>query len=148
MCDRSIGHSIKTINNLMCRQFDRDRKRCMGEDATVMHIWILIFIAKRGDRPTYQKDVEKEFEISKSTVTNILKLMEKKNLITRESVIYDDRLKKLCLTDKGRQITESMKQNARASDKNLVKGIEPDKLRIFYEVLDQIKCNIEQELKS
>lgn len=148
MNERSIGHSIKTLNNLMCRQFDRARKRCMGEDATVMHIWILRFIDRRGDEATFQKDVEKEFKISKSTVTNILKLMEKKKLITRESVDYDDRLKKLCLTEKGRQITDTMKQSAMKSDKMLIEGIEPEKLEIFYEVLDHIKYNIENELQS
>lgn len=148
MNERSIGHSIKTLNNLMCRQFDRARKSCMGEGATVMHIWILKFIKERGDEATFQKDVEKEFKISKSTVTNILKLMEKKNLITRESVDYDDRLKKLCLTEKGRQVTETMKQSAMKSDKMLIEGIEPEKLEIFYEVLDHIKYNIENELQS
>lgn len=147
MENRSLGHSIKTINNLMHRSFERDRKRCMGDDATVMHIWILIFIARRGDKPTFQKDVEKEFRISKSTVTNIIKLMEKKKLITRVSVDYDDRLKRLCLTDKGREITDGMEQMAMESDRALIRGIDKDKLDIFYEVLDQIKYNIEQDLR-
>ena len=47
------------------------------------------------------KDIENAFSIARSTVTSILKLMEKKNYITRESVESDARLKKLVLTETG-----------------------------------------------
>lgn len=57
--ERSIGHEIKSLNNLMSRRFDRDRKRCTDEDVTVMHVWILAFIRKRDDKDTFQRDVEK-----------------------------------------------------------------------------------------
>lgn len=146
--ERSIGHEIKSLNNLMCRRFDRNRKQCTDEDVTVMHVWILIFIRKRGDQDTFQRDVEKNFEISRSTATNILQLMEKKELITRESVQYDERLKKICLTEKGRRITEEMRQMADRSDRELVAGIEKEKLAVFYEVLDDIRHNIEMQIKK
>lgn len=144
--ERSIGHEIKTLNNLMCRRFDRDWKRYMDEDVTVMHTWILIFIRERGEQATFQRDVEKEFEISRSTATNILQLMEKKELITRASVKYDERLKKLCLTEKGHRITEKMRQMTIRSDRELVKGIEPEKIETFYDVLDNIRHNIETQM--
>ncbi len=144
--ERSIGHEIKSLNNLMCRKFDRDWKQCMDEDATVMHVWILIFIKKRDGQDTFQRDVEKKFEISRSTATNILQLMEKKDLITRESVKYDERLKKICLTEKGRHITEKMRQMASQSDRKLVAGIEKERLAIFYDVLDNIRRNIETQI--
>lgn len=143
---RSIGHEIKTINNLMCRRFDRDWKRYMDEDITVMHTWILIYIREREDEPTFQRDVEKEFKISRSTATNILQLMEKKKLITRKIVPYDERLKKLCLTEKGHHITEKMRQMTARSDQALLDGIESKKLAVFYDVLDQIRYNIETQM--
>lgn len=72
--------------------------------------------------------------------------MEKKKLITRESVQYDERLKKICLTEKGRRITEEMRQMADQSDRELVAGIEKEKLAVFYEVLDDIRHNIETQI--
>lgn len=144
--ERSIGHEIKSLNNLMYRRFDRAWKRCMDEGATVMHVWILIFIRKRDGQDTFQRDVEKEFEISRSTATNILQLMEKKELITRQSVKYDERLKKICLTEKGHRITEKMRQMAIQSDRELVAGIDKEKLAVFYDVLDDIRHNIETHI--
>lgn len=46
-----------------------------------------------GIRIIFQKDLETEFCIGRSTVTNILNLMEKKGFVRRESVSYDARLK-------------------------------------------------------
>lgn len=143
--ERKIGRELKRLNNLMCRRFERDWKCCM-EDATVMHGWILVYIAKNEPREIFQRDIEREFNIAKSTATSILKLMEKKDLITRVSVEYDERLKKLCLTDKGRGITQSMRGYAEESDRGLIEGIPPEQLQIFYQVLDRIRDNIETQL--
>ena len=45
-------------------------------------------------------------DVTRSTVTNILQLMERKGYITRQSVEQDARLKQLVLTEKGRQFHE------------------------------------------
>ena len=63
--------------------------------------FILRFLNEHKDENIYQKDIENAFSIARSTVTSILKLMEKKNYITRESVESDARLKKLVLTETG-----------------------------------------------
>lgn len=143
--ERKVGRELKRLNNLMSRRFERDWKCCM-EDATVMHGWILVYIETNEPREVFQRDIEREFNIAKSTATSILKLMERKGLITRASVEYDERLKRLCLTDKGRGITQSMRGYAEESDRGLTEGIPPERLAVFYEVLDRIRDNIETQL--
>ncbi len=49
----------------------------------------------------FQRDIEREFSITRSTVTNILQLMERKGYIERRSVPQDARLKQLVLTEEG-----------------------------------------------
>lgn len=56
----------------------------------------------------FQKSIEEEFDIRKSSVTSVLTLMEKNGLIKRVSVSGDARLKKLTLTDKGIEIHKSI----------------------------------------
>ena len=48
--------------------------------------------------------IEKQFDIRRSTVTNILQGMEKQELIIRKSVNNDARLKMILLTDKAKNI--------------------------------------------
>ena len=52
---------------------------------TTMQNRVLHYIlAKSLENPVYQKDIEKEFKVSKSTVTEILQLMEKNGFIIRK----------------------------------------------------------------
>mgnify|MGYP000774081076 FL=1 len=51
----------------------------------------------------FQRDIEREFSITRSTVTNILQLMERKGYIQRLNVPQDARLKQLVLTEEGIQ---------------------------------------------
>lgn len=144
--EKMIGREIKMVHHILSRRFHKYTKKYIGEDATIMHTWIIGFIAKNGDKEVFQKDIEKEFQLAKSTTTSILKLMEKKELITRRSVAYDDRLKQLSLTDKGLEIASAVWDNIKESEKLLVRGIPEDKLETFYEVLDQVCKNAENQI--
>ena len=141
-----IGREIKMAHLILSRRFHKYTKKYIGEDATIMHTWIIGFLAKNGDKEVFQKDIEKEFQLAKSTTTSILKLMEKKELITRKSVEYDDRLKQISLTDKGLEIASAVWDNIKESEKLLVRGIPEDKLETFYEVLDQVCKNAENQI--
>ena len=50
---------------------------------------------------------QREFSITRSTVTNILQLMERKGYIQRQSVPQDARLKQLVLTEEGVRFHEN-----------------------------------------
>ena len=105
MCDdvkiHSIGHEIKAMNHVMQRQMLKTAAEKGIDRVTIMHGWIMGYLSQNTDRDIFQKDIESTFAISRSTVTSILKCMEKKGYIRRESVDSDARLKKLSLTEKG-----------------------------------------------
>ena len=61
----------------------------------------------RRDAAVFQRDIEREFSITRSTVTNILQLMERKGYIERRSVPQDARLKQLVLTEEGIRFHEN-----------------------------------------
>ena len=65
--------------------------------------WIIGYLYRHRDEPVFQRDIEREFSITRSTVTNILQLMERKGYIQRLSVPQDARLKQLVLTEEGIQ---------------------------------------------
>ena len=91
-----IPAQLRRVNNLIFRKIGQIARTNGVEAVTPMHGWIMVF----------QRDIEREFSITRSTVTNILQLMERKGYITRQSVEQDARLKQLVLTEKGRQFHE------------------------------------------
>ena len=92
--ERHVGGEIRMLSNLI--------KRCMDDgmppETTGMQGWIIGFLHRNEDRDMFQRDVEAEFNIRRSTATGILQLMEKNGFLLREPVAYDARLKKLVLT--------------------------------------------------
>ena len=84
-----IPAQLRRVNNLIFRKIGQIARTNGVEAVTPMHGWIM------------------EFSITRSTVTNILQLMERKGYIARRSVEQDARLKQLVLTEKGRQFHEN-----------------------------------------
>ena len=72
----------------------------------------------------------------------MLKLMEKNGIITRESVDYDARLKKIVLTEKAVAIHKKAVKNIEMIESTLKNGITDEELASFYKVADKIKLNL------
>lgn len=60
--------------------------------------------AQEEGKCVFQKDIEQVFRIKRSSVTSVLQTLEKKDLIIRESIPEDARVKKLVLTEKARKM--------------------------------------------
>ena len=98
---------LRRVNNLIFRKIGQFSRTNGVEAVTPMHGWIMEYLYRHSETPVFQRDIEREFSITRSTVTNILQLMERKGYITRRSVEQDARLKQLVLTEKGRQFHEN-----------------------------------------
>ena len=81
-----IPAQMRRVNNLIFRKINQFHRENEVEDVTPMHEWILSYLFWHRDEPVYQRDIEREFSITRSTVTNILQLMERKGYIERQSV--------------------------------------------------------------
>lgn len=111
-----IPAQMRRVNNMIGRRINTYSRANGVEDVTPMHGWILRYLYKNRDKEIFQRDIEREFSITRSTVTNILQLMERKGYILRESVPQDARLKRLVLTDEGAQAHEKVMLSLRQTD--------------------------------
>lgn len=96
-----IPAQIRRVDNLIFRRINQFARANGVEQATPMHGWIIEYLYRHREEPVFQRDIEQEFSITRSTVTNILQLMERKGYIRRQSVPQDARLKQLVLTEEG-----------------------------------------------
>ncbi|MDD2959668.1 MAG: MarR family winged helix-turn-helix transcriptional regulator [Lachnospiraceae bacterium] len=141
--DRRYGYEIKTLDNMIGRKVMSISIKNGMDQLTVMHGWIIGYLYKNQDQDIYQKDLEAKFCITRSTVTNILKLMEKKGYIQRVAVAKDARLKKIVLTEKALNIQQKNYMDMHEMMENeLVAGIEDKDLVTFLEVIRKMKQNL------
>mgnify|MGYP002580621212 CR=1 FL=1 len=131
----------------MCRVLSNLIKRCMDDgmppETTGMQGWIIGFLHRNEDRDMFQRDVEAEFNIRRSTATGILQLMEKNGFLLREPVAYDARLKKLVLTPKALAVHEGVISRIRATEARITKDVTPEELEQFFAITAKFRRNLE-----
>ena len=145
MTSRKLGFEISLTSRLIRRYFDNDTTKLYIDKMTGTHGWAIGYFYHNRDKDIFQKDFEQEFNIRRSTASNILSLMEKNGLIKRESVPYDARLKKITLTDKAVDIQHIVDKTFIELEKTLKKDITQEQLEVFYRVLDKINSNTERK---
>ena len=140
--EERIGFEIRRLDHMLARNIQACVKSAGLDEVTLMHGWIIRFLYANRDQDIFQKDVEQHFSIGRSTVTNIIQLMEKKGFVARQSVEHDARLKKVVLTEKGIQSHETMEALIESLDMSLVEGITDGELEVFYSVIEKLKENL------
>lgn len=141
--NREIGYEIRVLNNTIRNSINSMKLNKAIESnphTTRLHAWVIGFVF-HSKNPVYQKDIETEFQIKRSTASNLLASMEKNGLITRRSVDHDARLKQVILTDKARKMHETFLVTAKKVEENLARGLSDEELRNFFSTLDKISDN-------
>ncbi len=144
MKERKLGFELHRASRMVKRYLDGDATKLYVEKMTGTHGWAVGYFYNNRHRDVFQKDFEQEFEIRRSTASNILSLMEKNGLIKRESVPYDARLKKITLTDKALEVQSVVNKSFDRLESTIKKDISEEDLRIFYSVLDKVCSNLER----
>lgn len=143
--NNQIGCEIHRLGHIMSRNLETRVKAAGIDEVTLMHGWIMRFLYVNRDKDIYQKDIEKYFSIGRSSVTGIIKLMEKKGLICRESVEWDARLKKVSLTEKGVMSHEAIESMITEINIGMLDGISEEEMELFLDVLHKIRENVERQ---
>ncbi len=143
MCDKeNVIFKIRKVSNLMKRHAEEIINKNHDYNLTSRHIIIAKYLHENQHKDIFQKDIEEEFCIRRSTVTSILNLMEKNGMIRRERVDCDARLKKIILTDKAKAIHNKIVSEIIDMEEKILKGINDEELKQFCKTLEKIKDNI------
>ena len=140
---RCIGRELHRLDNCIRRYLCQFSCECKSrEEVSGTNMRIIRFLKANEHRDVYQKDVEKEFGITRSTASRVLVLMEEKGLVQRLSVPQDARLKKLILTEKSNHMGEAMRQIGEKTDAQLLKGFSEEEQNQLYAFIDRMAENL------
>lgn len=150
MTEKTIGRHLVEVNNLMHREIiksDTKEHKNGNHSENISHAasCIIAFLYDNKDKDIFQKDIEQEFQVRRSTVSKVLTLMEEKGHILRTPVKEDKRLKKITLTEETEKIAEKLMLSRHQLDKKMVSGLTPSELEILVTILEKIKINLSQE---
>lgn len=131
---------VSKLSNKLRRKLDMlsSRKEFSGSQGRTLH-----FLLSQTD-DIFQKDIEEEYSIRPSTATELLKQMEKNGLIVREPVAYDNRLKKIVVTDKALQYKQQVVADLTALEETLIKDVSEADLQVFFKVIEKMMDNLSE----
>lgn len=140
---RKIGFQIKSINNLIRRNLDVRFAEAGLEEISGMQGPMLGYLYDHTrEQDVFQKDLEQQFNIRRSTATVMLQNLEQKGYIVRQAVKQDARLKRIILTDKAVEANLAIRRQIDAFNEELEAGItEEEKVELF-RILDKIIQNL------
>ena len=135
------------LENLIRRYMDNTNTRKYVDNLTGTNGWVIGYLLENMDHDVFQRDIENAFSIRKSTVSKIIKLMENKDLIRRESVEYDARLKKIVLTDKAIEIHKMIKEDIVNVNKKFTENLTEKEAEEFLYLIRKVKKSFDSEVQ-
>ena len=95
-------YQIKNLNHIIVR-YCSSQKDLKENLPTPAQMQILDFIRKNQNNKIYQRDIGQNLGLRRATLSEILKTMEKNNLISRISDNKDTRIKEIILSDTAKE---------------------------------------------
>lgn len=141
----NLGLEIKNLNNVIHRNFANLKSVSLLDEITGSNGYILSFLCDHNDELITQKKIEEMLGITRSTASTVLSRMEKNDLIRREVLPSDSRMKRIIMTDKGHEIITLVRQEIQEFEKTLIKGFSEEELQQFISFIKKIKTNILEE---
>jgi DNA-binding MarR family transcriptional regulator len=104
---------------------------------------ILYFIyTQKGQHDIFQRDIEMEFGIRRSSVTSVLQGLERGGFILRENVEEDARLKKLTLTAKAIKKSEKIAEFIDKINNLMIRNLKKQDVDCLDRLLEKIEGNL------
>lgn len=139
---KEVGHEIHVLSNMIGRKIDEEKRQRNMADVSPVQIWVVRYLHEHKGEEICQRDLERDFNVTRSTVTGILQIMEKKGYILRVSVPTDARLKKILLTEKGEELYYKVRDHIHETETFLVKGMTEEEVEQLLFLLRKIKNNL------
>ena len=137
MVDNEIREHIDKISSQMRRQYSemlRELDLHVGQDNLLCKLWTANEIT--------QMQLTELLNCEPSTVTNMVKTLEKKGFVYRKKDPVDGRVSRVYLTEKGLAVREPITQIWRKQQEKLLKGLTEENRVFLNEFLQQMEKNL------
>ncbi|WMJ88940.1 MarR family winged helix-turn-helix transcriptional regulator [Anaerocolumna sp. MB42-C2] len=134
-------------NGILIQRLAKNMKYLADENLsnhniTIEQVKILRFLSESPGSYAYQKDIEQNFAIKRSSVTNILQNMEKSELVERIGDESDGRIKRVLLTEKGSKLSKTLKDFICKLELVIVSDMSGDEKELFNKLLKKSLNNV------
>ena len=135
-----IGTTVKMMNMFISDVFQKNNIQVTKEQ------WIVLKILNEDNDGIIQNELAFITNRNKATLTRLINVMEKHNLVTRIPSKNDARKNLIYVTKTGKQLFIKMKPLMLSSIESFQKGISQEEKTIFINVMKKIQTNLKNNL--
>jgi len=103
-----------------------------------------LYFQLQNGKQVFQKELEEEFRIRKSSVTSVIQMLEKKGLVRRAGVTGDARRKELMLTEQGIAVQETVMERLDALEGLVNEALSPKEKQIWLSCIRKIETRLKE----
>ncbi len=133
-----IGRELKKTSLLMKRAMGQTIRQVSKTELTAFQMDVIFFI-NHSEGDVFQKDLEKEFGLKRSTVSLGLNHMEEQGIIKRKSVKDDARLKRIVLTKYALEIIEKTGEIIEVFEQRLQSNFTKQELQVLMDSFEKLQ---------
>lgn len=138
----NIMHMVKVLSNQLSRKMNRFAKQF---GLTGVQLQIIDYLnTLPQNQYVYQKDIENEFNIRRSTATSILQKMEENKLIVRNVSPSDSRVKIISVLPKAEKLQPKIVAFLKKSDEEILDCVNVFQRHSFMKALKKIPEQLEK----
>lgn len=134
------GHLIRRCNQIGVSLFFDE---CRGSDLTPIQYSILSVL--HGSKEMDQTTLASEASLDKSTATETIRRLEKKDLISRRRAEHDRRVMIVSLTEKGEKVVVDLRQNVDNVHNRIIAALDEHERPLFIHLLKKVCSTLESE---
>ncbi|MCR6098825.1 MarR family transcriptional regulator [Salipaludibacillus agaradhaerens] len=128
-------YQLQIVNKVIGMKFEA----CTGISQSRLELLALLFQVEEIN----QSDLQKKVNIDGAAVTRHLKQLEAKEIVLRRRKPEDNRVILVRLTEKGRELIESSKNEKERFMKEMLANVSAEERSMLKKVLSQMQKNIE-----
>jgi DNA-binding MarR family transcriptional regulator len=137
-----VTWALRSLQNQIMRLSEQRMPR--DRHITTSQGRVIGYIKHHPDAPVYQRDLERVFQIRRSTASAMLKTMVKNDWIRREPVASDARLKRLLLTERAEEFSERVEREHADIESVITHGVSDDAMFAFFAAIAMFEENLKQ----
>lgn len=140
------GYPMRELVNLNCiwhRMIEKQMSD-LGLSSIQSRMLGYVYFQCRQGKKVFQRELEEEFKIRKSSVTSVIQLLEKKGLVRRIGVPGDARKKELMLTEQGTAVQETVLERLDRLEAMVNRTLTEEEQRVWFSCIRKIETKLEE----
>ena len=143
---KAEGYPMREMVNLNCIWHRMIEKRMSDLGLTSIQSRMLgyVYFQRRQEKKVFQRELEEEFKIRKSSVTSVIQILEKKGLVRRIGVPGDARKKELVLTEQGIAVQETVLERLNRLEDMANQALGEEERKLWFSCIRKIEARLEE----